>query len=75
MSEEPKEPTAEQKRTAEAMHLTALVLGYNELAKQAKTIGDKLYFKLFVAEYHKQLQEFADTGWVLNLVEEDPKAE
>lgn len=40
----------------------ALVYGYNELVKQAKTLGERIYFRILRNEAHRVLNEMGDTG-------------
>lgn len=35
----------------------ACIIGYNELAKQGKTLGEKVYFMVFRDEYERKLVE------------------
>lgn len=54
------EPTEEEKRNqalARVLHQTALVFGYNELAKQVKLLGEKLYFRLAMQTAKEHLEE------------------
>jgi len=52
-------------RRSLALFHAALVYGYNELAKQATTLGEKIYFRLHRNEAHRLLNEMADTGVTL----------
>ena len=44
--EETSEPSAEDKAAHERWSATALCYGFNELAKMAKTLGEKVYFRM-----------------------------
>jgi len=45
-SEQEGELTEHQKRNVDRYHLLALAFGYNELAKAAPTLGEKVYCRL-----------------------------
>lgn len=44
------------------MWLCAMVLGYNEMARHAKTLGDKIYFRLHRDTLHEYLKKRGG-GW------------
>lgn len=57
----PKKPTKrqrdkEQMEAAIRWHYVALCFGYNELAKQGKSLGDRLYFRMAAAQAEKDFQ-------------------
>ena len=58
---------AEARKDAEAWHHVAVVRGYNELAKEAKTLGEKVYFRL--ARDHAE-GEAAKAGVKINRVDQ-----
>lgn len=53
------------------MGLAALVLGYNELAKQASTLGDKIVFRLHRDEANKLLRA-SGSKWAVEFSEPQP---
>ena len=42
----------------------AMVIGFNELAKQASTLGERLYFRLATAEAHEQFVALGGTPFL-----------
>lgn len=57
----------------EAMTSAALVLGFNEMAKNAETIGDKAYFRLCREAAHKRLREMENNhGYEITFAESAP---
>jgi hypothetical protein len=41
---------------AESLGLIATVFGFNELAKQSKTLGEKVFFRMLCQKFHKDLE-------------------
>jgi hypothetical protein len=63
------ELTAEEKAGAERWTAVALCLGYNELAKQAENLGEKVYFRLL---RDAAQERFIELGGKTILSPEDP---
>ena len=53
---------------ADPMTLAALVLGYNEMARSAKTLGDKVFFRLRRDKLHEFLKA-TGSDWVIEFKE------
>jgi hypothetical protein len=68
--EDSKKPTKEQIKNAKVTHLLALILGHNELAKQAVSLGEKMYHRLACEQYAEAVREL-DHKFVIS--ESEPK--
>jgi len=60
-------------KTMEPMYLAALVLGFNELAKNAKTLGDKIYFREHREIVHEALALSGSKDWEITWSAETEK--
>ena len=65
--------TTEEELEAHAMMLAALVLGFNEMAKRATSLGGKVFFRLHREEMHKLLRATGSTKWVITFAETAPE--
>jgi hypothetical protein len=54
------------------MYLAALVLGFNEMARHGKTMGDKVYFRLLREQLHDALKLCDKDDWQITFLEEQP---
>lgn len=52
------EEEKQHRNQAQILHQTALVFGYNELVKQVKLLGEKLYFRLALETAKERLEAF-----------------
>lgn len=63
---EPLDP--DMKRRGDQFGRLAMIIGYNELAKQVATLGEKIFCRLIVGRLHK---EYVDNGGELDMTERE----